>query len=33
MVIAGDARSDTLDILQPANFTPEMVSEVRQLEV
>ncbi|CAJ1967377.1 unnamed protein product [Sphenostylis stenocarpa] len=30
MVISGDARSDTLDILQPANFTPEMVSEMEE---
>ncbi|WVY97449.1 hypothetical protein V8G54_029600 [Vigna mungo] len=30
MVIAGDARSDTLDILQPANFTPEMVSKMEE---
>ncbi|ESW17714.1 hypothetical protein PHAVU_007G262400 [Phaseolus vulgaris] len=30
MVISGDARSDTLDILQPTNFTPEMVSEMEE---
>jgi len=33
MVIAGDARSDSLDILQPANLTTEMVLGVRILEV
>ncbi|KAG4388106.1 hypothetical protein GLYMA_09G104600v4 [Glycine max] len=30
MVISGDARSDTLDILQPANLTPEMVLKMEE---
>ncbi|XP_029129592.1 histone-lysine N-methyltransferase ATXR4 isoform X2 [Cajanus cajan] len=30
MVISGDATSDTLDILQPTNLTPEMVLEMEE---
>jgi hypothetical protein len=29
MIISGVTRSDSIDILQPANLTPEMILEVR----